>query len=143
MNVVERLRVMRKSGYQVVLPHTDRNIRLRTVDALSLLRENKLPDILTPLAVKSVYTDISDKDIKEVEAKGKDIKEAIEFAEAIDLICSLAIADGTPLEELVSSEKRWVFRLVLGPAELLVTFREDENSDVGVMVPEYPVPEAA
>lgn len=133
-NIPERLKIMRKEGYPVTLPHTERKIKLRAVEAKSLLLENKMPDLLTPLVIKAVYSDLTGDDMKNFLNKtGEEVKEALDFAESIDYICSLAIADDTPLEDLVSSEKRWVFRLVLGPAELLVTFREDEDADVGTV----------
>jgi hypothetical protein len=48
----------------------------------------------------------------------------------MDFVCERTVADGTPVNDLTLAEKRWIFRLVMGPAELLTTFRYDPNFDV-------------
>lgn len=142
--IPERLNSMREEGWLVILPHTERPLKLRAVDASSLLQEDKMPDLLTPLVIKSVYTDLSDSDIKDyLDKERTEKKEALEFLESLNYICALAIADNTKLEELILSEKRWVFRLVMGPAELLVRFRENKKASVGPVDAVEAVPQVA
>jgi len=94
--------------------------------------------------VKSVYQDLTSSEINDFLDKGPSDKEgALSFLKAIDLVCSLAIADGTPVEDLVLSEKRWVFRLVLGPAEHLILFRYEPSEDVEPVDEGDPILEAA
>lgn len=127
----DQIKDARKNGVEQILITTERPIKLRPVEPAALLREGDLPDILTPLVVKSVYQDLTSSEINDFLEKGPSDKEgALSFLKAIDLVCSLAIADGTPVEDLVLSEKRWVFRLVLGPAEHLILFRYEPNEDV-------------
>lgn len=144
MNIPERLKHMREEGWEVALPHTDRLIKLRTVEASSLLLNDKMPDILTPLVIKSVYTDLKGQDMKDyLDKERKEKKEALDFLASLNFICSLAIADNTKIEELVLSEKRWVFRLVLQPSELLVTFRNQQEAPLGPVDAVEELPQAA
>lgn len=142
--IPERLSVMRQEGWLVTLPHTDREIKLRAVEASALLADDKMPDLLTPLVIKSVYTDLKGKDVEEYLDKERTEKvDAIAFLNSINYICSLAIADNTKVEELILSEKRWVFRLVLGPADMLVTFRDNKKTDVGPVDAKQELPQVA
>lgn len=132
-SLFDQVKDMRKNGVDQVLISTERPIRLRAVEPADLLREGDLPDILTPLVVKSVYQDLSSADINAFLEKGPTDKEgALAFLKAIDFVCSKAIHpdDPTKVEDLVLSEKRWIFRLVLGPAEHLVLFRYEPDQDV-------------
>lgn len=143
-SIPERLSVMRKEGWEVVLPHTDRLIKLRSVEASTLLVDDKMPDLLTPLVIKSVYTDLKGQEIEDfLDKERKEKADALAFLDSINYICSLAIADNTKVEELILSEKRWVFRLVLGPAEMLVTFRDNKKAPVGPVDAEQELPQAA
>lgn len=130
--IPERLKEMRSKGYEVSLPYTERKIRLKAVDAPTLLRAGNIPDMLTPLVTKTIYEDLKDREIRDFLTVNRgDVKEALDLADAVDFIVKHTIADGTKVEDLTPAEKRWVFRLVMEPAEYLVTFREDEDVDVG------------
>jgi hypothetical protein len=129
--VVERISEMTSKGWSQTMPGTGRTIRLRTVDCVELLREGKVPEILTPLVVKSVYQELSDNDTRRfIEQSREKIEDAIALADSINFICERAITDGTKVKDLTIAERRWIFRLVLGPAELLVTFRIEQEYDV-------------
>lgn len=143
-SIPERLKEMRGEGWPTAIPHTDRVVRLKSVEASALLQDDRMPDILTPLVIKSVYTDLSDNQIKDyLEKERTDKSDALAFLSSIDYICALAIADDTNVEDLVLTEKRWVFRLVLGPAELLVKFRDNEKVDVGLVDAKQAIPQAS
>lgn len=128
---LEQLRKMRTEGVEQELPGTRRIIKLRSLDAPSLLRSGKMPDILTPLVIRSVYTELTDSEVRAfLGGQGTDIKDALSMLETIDFVVGQCIMDDTKLDDLTLAEKRWVFRLVMGPAELLITFRYDPNLDV-------------
>ena len=132
--IAERVGEMNSKGWTQIMPGTNREIRLRTVDCVELLREGKVPDILTPLIVKSVYQELGDSDTRRyLEASREKVEDAISLADSIDFICTKAITDGTKVKDLTMAEKRWIFRLVLGPAELLVTFRLEQDDDVEIV----------
>lgn len=130
-SLVESIRKMREEGDEQIIPETLRKVRLRTIEAKELLREGSFPDILTPLVVRSVYQELVNKDINDFfSLKTEDIEQAKKMLEAIDFVCRKAIADDTQLDDLTMSEKRWIFRLAVGPAEMLVTFRYEPQPDV-------------
>lgn len=127
----EIIQEMKAKGMEHLIPGTDRMIRLRTIDPSELLRDNKMPDILTPMVIKSVYQELPDKDVRVFMDGSKGSKEdALAQLSAIEYICEKGIVDGTKVKDLTIGEKRWIFRLVLIPAELLITFRYDPNADV-------------
>lgn len=127
----EQLKLIQSGGVEQTMPGTGRVVKLRNLNAKDLLQDAKLPDILTPLVVKSVYQDTTDREIRELlgnQRSGTD--DALKMLDTIDYVVGKAIADGTKVDDLTLAEKRWIFRLALGPAELLITFRLDEESDV-------------
>lgn len=135
--VVKRIREMREQGDPQILPETNRPIRLRVIEAAEVLRSGNFPDILTPLVVKSVYQELSTQAINDFfSVKTEDVEQAKKMLEAIDFICTKAVADDTDLHDLTMSEKRWIFRLAMGPAEMLVTFRYEPDVDVELVVEE-------
>lgn len=144
LDAAELLHEMRLKGTEYKLPGTGRIVRIRVLDAPSLLREGKLPDILTPLVVKSVYQELSDKEMRDfVGAQRGNANEALNMVEAMDFVVKKSIADGTKVEDLTLAEKRWIFRMAMGPAELLITFRYDKESDVEPVAEVEDVREAA
>lgn len=135
MTMVEALEEMTSRGTEVSIPGTDRLVRLRTLDAPTLLREGKMPDILTPLVIKSVYEELSDKEVRGFLSQSRGSKEeALATMEAIDFIVERTIVDNTKVKNLTLGERRWIFRLVMGPAEILTTFRYDPDADVEPVV---------
>lgn len=134
VDFVEGQREMRAKGIEQIIPGTQRVVRLRTLDSATLLREGKMPDILTPLVVKSVYQDLTDNEVRKfVEKERGNPAEALEFIDVLDFVASKSIADGTRVEDLTIPEKRWIFRLAMGAAELLIFFRYEPESDVAVV----------
>src|SRR5687768_10042773 len=122
---------MRTKGVEQKMPGTDRIVRLKTIDAPTLLRENKMPDILTPLVVKSIYQELSDRELRDFIGQQRgNTAEALSMLDAIEFVVKRSIADNTKVEDLTLAEKRWIFRLAMGPAELLVTFRHQQEDDV-------------
>lgn len=131
---VELLHQMRSKGIEQRIPGTDRLVRLRVIDPPALLREGKMPDILTPLVIRSIYQDLTDRELRDFLGQPKaNVTDALALLETMDFVCERTIMDGTELADLTLAEKRWIFRLVMGPAELLTTFRYDPNADVADM----------
>lgn len=130
-NIVELIAQMREKGVEQMLPPTERKILLRSLDVETLLLQGKVPDILTPLVIKSVYQDMDDDSLIDfLKAKEVSVGEAIKHLEAIDYVVELCIADDTRVKDLTIGERRWIFRLVMMPAEILVTFRFQPFADV-------------
>ena len=131
LTIVERLDEMNARGTEIMLPGTDRIVRLRPIDAEACLRDGKVPDILTPMVTKSLYQELTDKESREFLSGNRGgTPEAFAHLQAVNYVCEKAIADNTKVKDLTLAEKRWIFRLAMGPAELLVTFRYDEDADV-------------
>lgn len=129
--ILELIEDMRRYGDPQTLPVTFRKVRVRSADAKALLKEGNLPDILTPMVVKSVYQDISDRELREFLGKPvTKVEDALAMADAIDYVVEKHLVSGAKPGDLTPAEKRWVFRLVMGSAESLVTFRLDETPDV-------------
>ena len=129
--VADKLRDMKGKGIEQVLPNTHRKVHLRTVDAVELLRENKMPEILTPLVVASVYEELNGRQLRDYTTQDRgDVKKALEMIDSIDFIVKKALADDTKVEDLTLPEKKWIFQLVLGPAEILANFRLEQEPDV-------------
>lgn len=140
---LELLEHMKRYGDPQTLPRTGRQVHLRTVNTKELLADDKLPDILTPLIVKSVYMDLTDNELRQfVEQQKGSKKEALDLLDSIDYVVTKTIVSGAKLDDLTLAEKRWVFRLVMGPAELLINFRLDEESDVEPVDEGEDVPQA-
>ena len=132
VTTVDRLREMHSRGVEQVLPNTERKIRLRTVDAVELLRENKMPDILTPLVMSTIYDETTNvRALREFTAQDRGSREAaLDMVDALDFVVAKAIADDTKVSELTLPEKKWIFQLALGPAQILANFRQEQESDV-------------
>lgn len=125
------IQAMRENGVEHTIPTTERVLLLRSLEPADLLRDGKMPDLLTPLVVRSVYEDVSDKAVVDyLEGVRTTKEEALAFLDSLDYIARKSIMDGTKVEDLILSEKRWIFRLVMGPAEFLATFRYEPPSNV-------------
>lgn len=124
----ELIEHMKRYGNLQTLPGTGRQVHIKTVDARDLLRDDKLPDILTPLVIKSVYNDLRDRDVRDFMSQARNTKqEALDFLDSVDYVVEKALVSGAKLNDLTPSERRWIFQLVMTPAELLVTFRLEED----------------
>jgi hypothetical protein len=127
----EQIDKMNKEGLEQVMPGTDRVLKIRTLDTPALLRSGKVPDILTPLVVKSIYQDLSDRELRDfLGQKHSNPQDALAMLDAVDYVVEKSVVSGAKVQDLTLAEKRWIFRLAMGPAELLITFRFDSEPDV-------------
>jgi len=138
----DKMKIMRRDGWEQTLP-SGRTIRVRALEPHMLLRDGDCPDILTPTLLRSLYEgqDAAARAFLTTELPGTE--EALAFVDAIDRIVAKSIADGTDVSELTIGEKKWIFRLALGGAELLLTFRLEQARDVAIVEEGEPVSPAA
>lgn len=142
--VAERFGVMRLTGWEQIIPTTGRRVRLRTIEPADLLRSGECPDILTPLVLRCIYQELTDRELREwLEKPLAQVDDALKYMEMLDLVVAKGIADDTVVSALSLGEKKWIFRFVLGTAEILVTFRYEPQSDVATVAQGEPSPQAA
>jgi hypothetical protein len=143
MPVYERIRLMREQGWEQTFS-TGRRVRLRTLEPDMLLKDGDIPDVLTPLLLRSLYGDDRNTAVKEFMDQPFGTKEdAFAYVEMLNLICAKSICDGTKVEELTLAEKRLVFRFALGCSELLVEFEYKPPPDVASVAQGDDVPSVA
>jgi hypothetical protein len=141
--VYERIRLMRESGWEQTFS-TGRRVRLRTLEPDMLLKDGDIPDVLTPLLLRSLYGDDRNTAVKEFMDQPLGTKQdAFAYVEMLNLICAKSICDGTKVEELTLAEKRLVFRFALGSSELLVEFEYKPPPDVASVAQGNDVPSVA
>lgn len=127
----DNLQTLQSSGIEQVMPGTHRKVKLRQVSVEELVRENKMPDILTPLIISAVYTDLGGRHIQDYLSQDRgSVEGATQLLDSINFIVSKALVDPKQLSELTLPEKKWIFQLVLGPAEFLANFRLEQEPDV-------------
>jgi hypothetical protein len=144
LTIAQKIAVMRERGWEQVIPATGRTIRLRAVEPDAVLREGDCPDILTPILLKSIYSDVSDAELRTfLEKPLEQAQDALKYVEMLNLMAGKAVADDTPLDVLTLTEKKWIFRLCLGGAELLVRFRYQPQRDVETAPQGDPEPQVA
>ena len=144
VDIPAALREMKSKGIEQIMPDTLRKVRLRTINPSVLLRDEKLPDELTPLIVRMTYESLSDQVIVgHLNKKRTSREEALGYLDMLDYVAQKAVADETKVEDLSLEEKRWIFRLVMGPADVLATFRYEQDPDVGDVDAGQDVPPAA
>lgn len=143
-SVADNIATMRQKGWEQTIPTTGRVICLRAVEPGELLMSDDCPDILTPLMLRSVYEELTDREIRAwLEQPLARKEDALAYLQMLDIICTKGIADGTPVSALTLGEKKFIFRFVLGPAEMLVLFRYQAPADVAPAPQGEGVPQAA
>lgn len=124
----------RLKGYVVTLP-SGNVARIRPVALDVLITTGKLPDLLTPIAAKTLWTEVETADIADASDMAKGM------AELFGVVCRAAfiepkIADDEPgegeisLEDIDFQDKAAVFQLATQPAEVLRKFREQQARGV-------------
>lgn len=143
LSVPEKLAIMRKQGWRQIIPNSSREVRLRTVEPADLLRSGDCPDILTPLMLKGIYQELSDKELREwLEKPLVSKEEALAYSDMLTKIAELSlVGDTVKVAELTQAERKWIFRFALGAAEMLVFFRyEPPKADVAPVAQGEPGP---
>lgn len=129
--ILEELALVRVQGKEITIPSTERVLHIRPLDIAQILQEGKVPDILTPLVIKTVYSNVEDEEILGfLTTERKNVNEALAHIEAVDFVVQHSVVDQVQIKDLTWGEKRWIFRLALIPAEYLANFRYEEDADV-------------
>lgn len=126
-----------KHGYVITLS-SGFVVRLRPVSMEGMLRRGEIPDLLTPMAAKTVF----------VEVDGHDLTQTMKSVEStfnlLDFICGLAFLeprivdeptadDEISVEYLHTNDKLEVFQLVTAPGWVMRTFRDQQSADVAAL----------
>lgn len=120
----------------VVIPLPSGNIcRIRPVALDVMITSGKLPDLLTPLAAKTLWTELDTDQIGDV------AEMATGMAELFGTVCRAAFIeprivdspeadDEISLEDIDFADKAAVFQLAIQPAKVLEGFRQQQTRDV-------------
>lgn len=130
-----------RRAYEEGLPQTllsGLEVYMRPVRPDKLLMAGKVPDILTPLVMNMLFPQekrADDMDFPdEVDSflgKPRDeTKEAMEFIEAVNLVCEAALIDPAIVAYLSLPDRLWIFKLAFMPVEVLSSFRLQPRRDV-------------
>lgn len=127
----------REEGYTVPLP-SGKVATLRPVALDQLLRNGSIPDLLSPVAARALWQETDSDKIAENPKLNKD------YLELIDLIVPLALmmpkvvenpkGEGEiAFEDIDFMDKVGIFNLAIQPAELLKTFRDQQESRLSTL----------
>lgn len=114
--------------------------RLRPVDVGALLASGTMPDILTPLAARIVYEGADAQE--QIDAAL--LQQSVEMLEMFNVVCKAAFLeprivdnpqadDEISIEDLSYVDRAQVFNVCIQPAEVLRTFRLQQESDVATV----------
>lgn len=132
----------RLEGYVVTLPSGNR-VRLRPVALDLLILGGDLPDLLTPIAARSLWTET------DVAAIADQVELAQGFAELVNRVVPLAVLepeivtdvpsgyqfgdDEIALDDIDFGDKLAIFQLATQPAAVLRSFREQQAAGVAAL----------
>lgn len=127
-------RTPREEGYLIILP-SDNVARIRPVALDVMISSGILHDELTPLAAKTIWTEIDVDKIADV------TEMATGMAELFGVVCKAAFLepkivddpteeDEISLDDLSFEDKASVFQLAIQPARVLEKFRDKQARDV-------------
>lgn len=105
-------------------------VQMRSVRPEVLLRSGKLPNILTPIIIKMLYEDVSEKLDAYLFTERDEAAETLEMIAGVDAVCEAALLDSSIVPYLSLSDRMWVFKLALLPAAVLSTFRQQQDGNV-------------
>ena len=125
----------RENGFVVTLP-SGNTARIRPVALDVMIQDGRLPDLLSPIAARSLWTET---DVEEI---GKVGELATGMAELFGYVCKASfieprVVDGEDLGEgeislsdVCFDDKAFVFQLAIQPAQVLHRFCEQQTRDV-------------
>lgn len=122
-------------------------VRMRPVQPDTLLRSGRVPDLLTPLVIKSLYESVREELDAFVFEPRKQTEETLQMIESVNVVVEAALVyprvvakptadDEIAIDELSLSDRMWIFRLAFMPAELLSRFRYEPPRDVEAVADE-------
>lgn len=126
-----------REGYVLTLP-SGNVVRMRPVALDVLIVSGRIPDFLTAVAAKSLWTETSGEEIasRDELAKG--------FAELVNIIVPAALLepkvvedpqgdDEVSLEDIDFQDKVSIFQLAVQPSEVLRKFRDQQDAGVATV----------
>ena len=127
-------RKAREEGEAVALP-SGNVARIRPVALDVLLTSGNLPDLLSPIAAKTLWTEVDTDQIADM------AETAIGMAELVNIVCQASFVeprivdeatadDEITLEDIDFLDKTSVFQLATQPAEVLRRFRQQQEGNV-------------
>lgn len=105
-------------------------VQMRTPRPQDLLASGKLPDILTPIVLKSLYENASDKLDEYLFTERDEVAETLEMVRGVDAVCEAALVEPSILPYLDLSDRMWIFRLAFMPVQVLGQFRQQPGGNV-------------
>ncbi len=130
-------RKAREEGYVVTLP-SGHVARLRPVALDVLIISGKLPDLLTPLAAKSLWIETDGEEIANEAEKAKGYAELINIIVPAAMVEPRVVDDPTgddeiSLEDIDFADKAAIYQLATQPAEVLRRFRDKQKRNVAAV----------
>lgn len=124
----------REEGFLIRLP-SGNTARLRPVALDVMLASGKLPDLLTPIAAQSLWTETNTETLGQQGELAKSYVELINAIVPAAMMCPTISAtptadDEISLSDLDFSDKVAIFQLVTQPVEVLRRFRDQQSADV-------------
>lgn len=123
----------------VVIPLPSGNMaRIRPVALDMMVASGKIPDLLAPIAAKTLWTEIDTDEIG-------DVKElATGMVNLFNVVCKAAFVeprvvdepqadDEITLEDIAFQDKATVFQLAIGPARHLELFRQEQGERLAAL----------
>lgn len=127
----------REEGELITLP-SGNTARLRPVALDVLITSGELPDLLTPIAAKTLWTEVDIDSIAEV------AETAAAAAELVGLVCRASFLephiveeptedDEISLNDIDFTDKLAVFQIATQPVEVMRKFREEQERNVAAV----------
>ena len=124
----------REEGFLLALP-SGNTVRIRSVALDVLLRQGKVPDLLTPFIAKTIYDGVDTKQLDEMLSIENLAEQSDEMLALIDAICVAAFLeprivddpqaeDEISIEDVELADRGTVFSLAMLPANDLRRFLE-------------------
>ena len=137
----------RLSGTVIKLP-SGNVARLRPVALDVLITSGKLPDLLTPIAAKTLWAELDMEEIGDAAEVAKSMSELLNFVCKASFLEPRVVdeepeEDEIALEDIEIGDKTFVFQLATQPAEVLRRFRERQSRDVASVPDGESIPEPA
>lgn len=122
-------------GYTVQLP-SENWVTMRSVALDQLLESGRIPDFLTPLASRQLWTEESSEEIAKSEDLHRDYMDLINLIIPLAVIAPAIVENPDPEKEEISlkdvefSDKIVIFNLAISPAVVLKSFRNQQAASV-------------
>lgn len=105
-------------------------VKMHSVRIEDLLRKGNLPDILTPIVIKTLFEDTHKERDAYLFAPRQESEDTLKMIAGVDAVCEAALIDPSVVPYLSLSDRMWIFKLAFMPAAVLSTFRFRQEGDV-------------